>query len=292
MCKLPMALMFSTAIFCSASAYDAFATDISVVQFNSASAPASKLQKRQADAKGIDLKPQPGPLTTGKLSIPDGDGPFPAIVMITDCRGIMPFEDNWAQRFNDWGYVTLEVDTIGTRNRADECKDMIMTGLSQATAMEAFGALAFLESLPKVSPARIGAVGWANGATLSLASRDGARQLSDHGFRGVVAFYPDCTQISTAAFVDPVLILSAGADDWTKPEVCGQLASQDEHVEIFEFPEALRGFDDPSMGERTVMADIQNNFKNPAFGVTFGYNADAHDVAAAKVRDYLAAHLH
>lgn len=261
------------------------------VDFNSASTPPSKLKIRQARARGIVLKPEPGTPIRGKLGMPLGDGPFPALVLLHDCRGITRFQDDWAKTFNDWGYVTLQVDSFGPRNLDNVCEDHISSGISEPRAMDALGALAFLATLPGVKPESIGAVGWARGATLSIGFRDGTRQLVDRGFGAVVAFYPDCTLITSSAFVDPLLIVSPGNDDWTNPQLCKRIASEGKNVDIIDLPDALRGFDDPEMGERTVMANYQNTFKVPALGVTFGYDRDAHRAVSERVRQYLAGHL-
>jgi dienelactone hydrolase len=261
------------------------------VVFNSASTPPSKLKIRQAKAKGIELKAEPGLEVSGKLGVPTGDGPFPALVLMHDCQGIRPFQDRWAAKFNEWGYVTLQVDSFGPRNATNVCEDLISSSLAEPRAMDAFGALSYLESLPYVQAHNIGAIGWAHGATLSIAFRDGTRQLFDHGFKAVVSFYPDCTLITSANFVDPLLIVSPEKDDWTNPELCKRIASEGENVEIIELPDALRGFDDPEMGERTVRDTFQNTFKVPALGVTFGYASDAHKETSEKLQQYLAEHL-
>lgn len=267
------------------------AAEVTVVEFNSASTPPSKLKIRQAKARGLELNPEPGTPITGKLRIPEGDGPFPAIVMIHGCEGIASFQDQWAMKFNEWGYVTLQVDIFGSRNLVDVCQDVSDPRMAEYGPMDAFGALLFLQSHPKVHPGNIGAVGWARSATLSVSSKVGARQLFDHGFRAVISMYPDCTLMNSPVFADPLLIVSPGLDDWTKPERCKQLASEDDNVEILEIPGAFRGFDDSEIKERTVRSNILNRFKESAAGVTFGYDAQAHQTASDRMREFLAAHL-
>ena len=65
--------------------------------------------------------------------------------------------------------------------------------------------------------------------------------------------------------------------------MCGRVAAEGDNVDIIELPDALRGFDDPAMGESTVMATFQNTFKSPALGVTFGYDGAAHRDVSAKL---------
>ena len=285
--RLVVPIVLATTI--SVSAISSRAAD--TVTFNSASTPPSKLKLRQAKAKGIELKAEPGMALSGKLGVPKGDGPFPALVLMHGCQGIMPFQDDWARTFNEWGYVTLQVDSFGLRNAVGVCEDLISKGLAEARAMDAFGALSYLESQPFVRANDIGAIGWAHGATLSIGFRQGTRQLFQRGFKTIVSFYPDCNLITSSDFVDPLLIISPGNDDWTNPELCKRIASEGENVDIIDLPGAFRGFDDPQMGERTVKANFQNTFKNPALGVTFAYDSQIHRDVSEKVRLYLAEHM-
>jgi hypothetical protein len=56
---------------------------------------------------------QPVKPLTGILSLPDGKGPFPAIVILHGCDGIRARETGWASRLNHWGYAALIVDSAG-----------------------------------------------------------------------------------------------------------------------------------------------------------------------------------
>jgi dienelactone hydrolase len=57
---------------------------------------------------------------TGKLTKPQGDGPFPAVVLMHGCTGIGKHQEDWAARFASWGYVALQVDSLGPRGLADK----------------------------------------------------------------------------------------------------------------------------------------------------------------------------
>jgi poly(3-hydroxybutyrate) depolymerase len=47
---------------------------------------------------------------TGRLTKPEGKGPFPAVVLLHGCGGMQPRrDDRWSDRLSRWGYVTLQV---------------------------------------------------------------------------------------------------------------------------------------------------------------------------------------
>lgn len=283
---VPLAL----AAACLLVAGPAEAAEPTVVAFPSASTPPSKFKVKQAKAKGIDLKAEPGFPITGTLGLPEGDGPFPALVLLHDCQGPQAFQDDWAARFRASGYATLQVDSFSPREVSGTCEDVLgegVSGLGGERVMDAFGALFFLKQHPQIDPARIGAVGWSRSSTTGSALRDGSRQFFGEGFRAVVSFYPNCKSVASAVFADPILILNAGSNDWTRPELCTSLAAADANVEIAEFPDALQGFDDPKWGEETVMADYQNTLKSPTYGVTFGFDETARDKAEAAALTFL-----
>ena len=59
---------------------------------------------------------------SAELTRPEGEGPFPAVVMLHGCNGLWrPWDDLWAGRLVRWGYVAFQVDSFGPRGypRAD-----------------------------------------------------------------------------------------------------------------------------------------------------------------------------
>ena len=58
------------------------------------------------------MPPQPIPAV---LEVPDGNGPFPAIIVLHGCGGRGRGQEVWAQRLNSWGYVALIPDSFAPR---------------------------------------------------------------------------------------------------------------------------------------------------------------------------------
>jgi dienelactone hydrolase len=116
-------------------------------------------------------KPLPLP---GTLHRPDGDGPFPAVVMLVGCGGYAgggPNADHqaaWAKRFVAWGYVALQVDSYSPRGRGFNCDSPGAVLVSR----DAFAAKAYLSALPFVDPLNIAVVGWSMGGMAALKAID------------------------------------------------------------------------------------------------------------------------
>ncbi len=109
------------------------------------------------------------------LAKPQGVGAFPAVVLLHGCSGT---ERNTSHRtvwrglndhaalLNDYGYVTLIVDSFGPRGIADGCRtggkyDPVQIG-------DANAAVDHLASLPFVDAERIGFVGLSRGGGTAL----------------------------------------------------------------------------------------------------------------------------
>ena len=66
----------------------------------------------------VGLSPTPGIyqlLLKANLVKPNGDGPFPAVIMMHGCSRDTPYQDAWEKRFIQWGYAVLRVDSLTPR---------------------------------------------------------------------------------------------------------------------------------------------------------------------------------
>ena len=118
---------------------------------------------------------KPETTLTSWLAEPKGTGPFPAVVLMHGCSGT---ERNTAHRtvwrglnrhaalLNDYGYVTLIVDSFGPRGITDGCR----TGGKYYPVQigDAHAAFDHLASLPFVDGERIGFVGLSLGGGTAL----------------------------------------------------------------------------------------------------------------------------
>mgnify|MGYP001257698092 CR=1 FL=1 len=124
-----------------------------------------------------------GLTVTGLMRVPEGEGPFPAAVLLPDCDGISPHERVWGQRLADEGYVIYLIDSFFTRGVKTTCGD----APDVAVMDDLRGAIAKLKTLPEVDDERIAVVGWQDGADVALA------WAAEPGEGLAVVFYPSCS---------------------------------------------------------------------------------------------------
>jgi carboxymethylenebutenolidase len=107
----------------------------------------------------------------GYLAVPEGKGPFPAIVVIQEWFGLTDWIKDNAKRLAKDGYVCLAPDLYRGKVAKDSTDAMELKNdaLSNGRALRDLkGAVNFLANHAKVNKGKIGAIGWCMGGTLSL----------------------------------------------------------------------------------------------------------------------------
>ena len=130
-----------------------------------------------------------------RLSLPEGEGPFPAAVLLHGSLGFSALQRSYADTLNDSGYVVLSVDSFSGRDVADVVGHQEAVSIESMVA-DAFAALRLLKAHPKVDGNAIGLLGWSKGGSAALAvGRTVFRErLSGEGdrFSSIAAIYPWC----------------------------------------------------------------------------------------------------
>jgi dienelactone hydrolase len=255
------------------------------VQLESAQFLQTALTASQKIADGIPLFPPTPRLIQGYIQKPHGLGPFPAVIVLHGCAGLGSLynphlaHNFWPDLLTSWGYAVLVVDSFVTRGLKDTCD----TDTRSYRMQDAFGALAFFGKQPYVDKERVALVGFSAGGVATLAAlkrRDVQIFKVPPGldFKAGVAFYP-CYGSSLDS-VKPILILNGEADDWSKQSVCRSMMNlrpaSAAAVKLVSFPNAVHGFDRPSMHPGRM-----------AFGHWIEYNAEAAQQATEAVRNFL-----
>jgi carboxymethylenebutenolidase len=109
----------------------------------------------------------------GYLALPEGEGPFPAVVVIHEIFGLNDNIKDIARRFAGEGYGALAVDLFAGSNRV-VCMFRLMSGLllnslDHRGIQDLKAALTYLEEQPQIDSTRVGAVGYCLGGSLAIA---------------------------------------------------------------------------------------------------------------------------
>lgn len=147
------------------------------------------------------------------LMKPEGDGPFPAIVMVHQCAGL-----NGAVMFNArqalaQNYVVLMIDSFAQRNVTSVCYGP-RNGVNFFRGVrDALQAAEHLRGLPYVDGKRIAMVGYSWGAMIGLMASSqhiASGALANAApFAAVASFYPGCFKITPPNDRPPFEILNA-----------------------------------------------------------------------------------
>ena len=233
----------------------------------------------------------------GYLFRPSEPGPHPAIVFMHGCGGlispttgaIMSRELDWKRRLVDKGFVVLMVDSFTPRDIREMCSPgSFKEGVYMRRPADAYGALAYLQTLPFVARDRIGMMGWSEGggAVLYTASKRSVGRPANFAgpdFRAAVAFYPaSCNEKRQGAGWTtsiPLLILVGDKDVWTPAEPCRTLvdtaASHGAPVAFHAYPGAYHDFDWPGLKRRELQAYATRTGVVPITGEDPAGRADA-----------------
>ncbi|MDT8067763.1 MAG: dienelactone hydrolase family protein [Terriglobia bacterium] len=104
------------------------------------------------------------------LYTPNGNGPFPALVVIHEWWGLNDWVKEQARKLADQGYETLAIDLYrGKVATTPEEAHELMRGVPEDRAQsDLLAAYDYLASQPNVKKNRIGAIGWCMGGGYAL----------------------------------------------------------------------------------------------------------------------------
>ena len=124
------------------------------------------------DLQGADLRYLEGDAATvGYLAVPEGEGPFPALVIIHEWNGLVDRVRQVADDFAAEGYVTLAADLYLGRTGSSSEQNIALMQESMAdmpaVVANLNAAVAYLKSRSDVA-GRVGAMGWCFGGGIAL----------------------------------------------------------------------------------------------------------------------------
>ncbi len=171
------------------------------------------------------------------LSSPDGEGPWPAVIMYADAAGLRDTMRQMGERLSELGYVVLVPDfyyrlgtydpidlrtAFATKESAEKLMAMMRSYTADKVVRDAAAFAGYLESLPGTKPGGIGTTGYCMGGRLSLITAAGlgarvAAAASFHGGNLAKADDPDSPHHKAGAI--KAAVYAAGAvEDQSFPE--------------------------------------------------------------------------
>ena len=256
---------------------------------------------RASGPEQVDIPRQEGTLRA-LLYRPEGSGPFPAVIGLHGCGGVMGTSGALTSRYQDWGqrlakagFVVLFPDSYGSRGLGPQCGVRSRAArVDRERVADTETARRWLQNQSWVTPERISLLGWSNGGITTLwAVRPRAAAKGDGpDFRSAIAFYPGCRRLGDTAWSArvPTLILIGGADDWTSPAACQQMVAgargRSARVALVVYPGAYHDFDHPN---RAIQVRTGYAFSVDGSGnVHTGTNPAARADALRRVSEWLA----
>lgn len=227
--------------------------------------------------------PPRGPQTGARLYAPEGNGPFPAVVLSHPSGPLQQHMFQWAKRFLAAGYAVLIVDHLGPRHKKSNLDHSVSV---TEYAQDDVAAMRYLRALPFVDGKRIVQMGFSYGAMASLReASQGFREqkLDGERFAAIISVYPWCNQQVGPSHQDhqwnfyddtdvPLLVLVGAEDDEADPRSCIDKAKENAAkglpVELTVLPNTTHAFDHTWMKNPVVTYQAGHS-------VTYRYNPDA-----------------
>jgi carboxymethylenebutenolidase len=183
----------------------------------SAVAMASAMMPNYADAQEVQFTderikanwvdyPSPGGSSgkmRGYLVVPEGEGPFPAVLVMHENRGLNPYVKDVARRFAVEGFLALAPDGLapigGYPGNDDDGRTMQRTLDKAKLRQDMVNSARFVKSHP-LSNGKLGATGfcWGGGTTNFLATEMGAELSAGAPFYGSAAVTDKVPNIKAA----------------------------------------------------------------------------------------------
>jgi carboxymethylenebutenolidase len=186
-----------------------------------------------------------GSTTPGFLARPEGDGPFPGVIVIQEWWGLNENIKDIARRFAREGYAAFAPDLYHGRvtREPGQAQKMMMQLDMPLAAKELVKATEYLAAQKYINGRGIGATGFCMGGGLAM-----RLACETPLIRAVVPFYgfpPDPIDI-VHSLSGPALLVFAENDDWIGPAVRDKLQQALlEHNKPFElklYPGTHHGF--------------------------------------------------
>ena len=186
----------------------------------------------------------------GHLYMPSGPPPYPLVVDLHGCGGIMPARDElWFPKFGEAGFAVLQLDSFTGRGVENICENLFRVP-PMVRSMDVAHAIRWVMNDARFDPHAIFLTGMSHGGTSSLLTQLHSDSIFSR-LRGVVAFYPYCFDTIPTLNSD-LLVLIGEEDDWTPAWRCRGMEILDyagHSYELVVYPDAYHSYDVPGLDE-------------------------------------------
>ncbi len=214
----------------------------------------------ESASDGVTVEPDDPDIEVGKVEVPGeegaisayqarpvGEGPFAAVILIHENRGLTEHTRDVARRFAKVGYAGLAVDLLsragGTDQFADESEaTAAISELDQEGVISDLqSSVTYLEEQPFVQEGRIGGIGWCwgGGQTWRLSTREPR-------LGAAAAFYGPNPPLEDVPNIQAAMLGIYGGEDSRitdqEPELEQALADADKTYEMLIFDGADHAF--------------------------------------------------
>lgn len=195
---------------------------------------------------------------SNNVFLPEGKGPYPAVVLVHHCGGVLQYSRERAKDFLAAGFAVLILDSLSPRGQKT-CRSGIVS--SERVLKDAYDALAHLHTMQNIDSSRIYVTGGSLGsmtATWAASPEVAALMQSKYRFRASAGWYSNCVyrhapnlpalRLLRKDIDKPVLLLMAGKDYEMPPEpdctpLLKELTSQAKPVGWHLYPNAHHTWD-------------------------------------------------
>ena len=192
------------------------------------------------------------------------NGKLPAIVVIHEWWGLVPWVKEQAQKFADQGYVTLAIDLYRGKSATtpDEAHELMRAVPQDRAVRDLKSAVAYLKTRKDVDANRLGSIGWCMGGGYSLNLAEDEPSL-----KATVINYGAVT--TDTATLQPIgasiLGLFGGQDRGITPADVNAFAAKmkqlGKDVRVKIYPDAGHGFQNPNNKQGYNAADTADAYK-------------------------------
>jgi len=163
---------------------------------------------------------------SGQLSIPQGSGRMPTVILMHGSGGIGGNVAYWTRQLNAMGVATFAIDGMTGRGLTGVGSNQAVLGRLNFI-VDIYRSLDILAKHPRVDPERIALMGFSRGGQAALyASVERFHKMWNTGgaqFAAYIAFYPDCATTyngDTQVVAKPIRIFHGTPDDYNPVRTC------------------------------------------------------------------------